>query len=60
MDTIATIEEIRKDRLSISKKCDFDSQKLIDYYIARQKKKIEHKHHAVSEDKSEYNPDSKS
>ena len=60
MDTIATIEEIRKDRLSISKKCDFDFQKLIDYYIARQKKKIEQKNNAVSEDKSEYNPDSQS
>jgi len=32
------IQEIRKARESISKKCDFDSKKLVDYYIERQKK----------------------
>ncbi|MDA3798032.1 MAG: hypothetical protein PF692_03015 [Kiritimatiellae bacterium] len=60
MDTIATIEEIRIDRLSISKKCDFDSKKLIDYYIARQKKRSKQVHHTVSKNQSEYNQDSKS
>jgi len=35
------IQEIRKTRESISKKCDFDSKKLVDYYIERQKKRAE-------------------
>ena len=39
MHTIATIEEIRKDRLEISKRCDFDPKKLIAFYMERKTKK---------------------
>lgn len=39
MHTIATIEEIRKDRREISRKCDFDPQKLVEFYRERKEKK---------------------
>ena len=41
MKTIATIEEIRKVRADISRKCDFDPKKLVDFYIKRQKEKYQ-------------------
>ena len=41
MQTIATIEEIRKTRYDISRKCGFDPHKLVDLYIKRQKKKYQ-------------------
>ena len=39
MKSISTIEEIRKTRKEISKKCDFNPKKLVDYYINRQEKR---------------------
>jgi len=40
MKSIATIEDIRKTRAEISRKCDFDPHKLVSYYIERQKKRL--------------------
>ncbi len=39
MHSIDTIEEIRKDRLEISRKCDFDPKKLITFYMKRKEEK---------------------
>jgi len=44
MQTIATIEEIRKVRHDISQKCDFDPHKLIKFYIKRQDRKCQQTH----------------
>jgi len=44
MQTIATIEEIRKVRHDISQKCNFDPHKLIAFYIKRQNQKCQPKH----------------
>ncbi len=41
MHSIDTIEEIRKDRLEISRKCDFDPKKLITFYMNRKAKRRE-------------------
>jgi hypothetical protein len=38
MHSIETIEEIRKDRIEISRKCDFDPKKLIAFYMERKTK----------------------
>ncbi len=39
MHSIETIEEIRKDRVEISRKCDFDPKKLIAFYMERKTKR---------------------
>lgn len=39
MKKIETIEEIRAVREEISKKCDYDPKKLVDYYMAKQEKR---------------------
>ena len=39
MKTIEALEEIRKTREEIARRCDFDPRKLIDFYLERQKKK---------------------
>ena len=44
MQTIATIEEIRKTRHDISEKCDFDPHKLVAFYMKRQKKRCQSGH----------------
>jgi hypothetical protein len=36
MQSILTIEEIRKTRAEISRKCKFDPKQLVAYYIKRQ------------------------
>lgn len=38
MKSISTIEDIRKTRKEISRKCDFDPKKLVSFYMERQKK----------------------
>jgi len=43
MHSIETIEEIRKDRIEISRKCDYDPKKLIAFYMGRKTKKSQHK-----------------
>jgi len=42
MKSIETIEEIRKVRMNISEKCDFDPKKLVAFYIKRQQAKNKH------------------
>jgi len=44
MKTIPTIEEIRKVREDISRKCDFDPKKLVAFYIKRQKERCQQVH----------------
>ena len=39
MKATEALEEIRKTREEIARKCDFDPRKLIDFYLERQKKK---------------------
>lgn len=40
MRNIATIEEVRKSRKEISRKCDFDPKKLVKMYMERQKNRV--------------------
>jgi hypothetical protein len=40
MKNIATIDEIRKSREEISRKCDFDPKKIVKMYIERQKNRV--------------------
>lgn len=44
-----TLDEIRKTREEIARKCDFNSRKLVDFYLERQKKK------AVGEKQERFN-----
>ncbi len=39
MKNMKTIEEIRKVREDISRKCDYDPKKLVAYYMKRQEKR---------------------
>ena len=39
MKLTEALEEIRKTREEIARKCDFDPRKLVDFYLERQKKK---------------------
>ncbi|MDA3800225.1 MAG: hypothetical protein PF692_14245 [Kiritimatiellae bacterium] len=49
-----TIQRIWNARKKISKKCDFDSKKLVAYYIERQKEKESTGYHFVSEETNTY------
>lgn len=49
-----TIQRIWNAREKISKKCDFDSKKLVAYYIERQKEKESTGYHFVSEETNTY------
>lgn len=39
MKATEALDEIRKTREEIARKCDFDPRKLVDFYLERQKKK---------------------
>ncbi|MDU9050744.1 MAG: hypothetical protein Q3M30_17995 [Candidatus Electrothrix sp. Rat3] len=39
MKATEALDEIRKSREEIARKCDFDPRKLVDFYIERQRKK---------------------
>ena len=41
MKATEALEEIRKAREEIARRCDFDPKKLVDFYLERQKKKLE-------------------
>ena len=47
----AVIEEIRKTRESISRECDYSPEKLVDYYLKRQKKRKTAKERPISKRK---------
>ena len=41
MKATEALEEIRKTREEIARRCDFDPRKLVDFYLERQKKKAD-------------------
>jgi hypothetical protein len=40
MKATEALDEIRKAREDISRRCDFDPRKLVDFYLERQKEKL--------------------
>lgn len=40
MKTTEALDEIRKAREDISRRCDFNPRKLVDFYLERQKEKL--------------------
>jgi hypothetical protein len=40
MKATEALDEIRKVREEIARKCDFDPRKLVDFYLERQKEKL--------------------
>ncbi len=40
MKATEALEEIRKAREDISRRCDFDPRKLVDFYLERQKERL--------------------